>query len=501
MARDGLRTLATTLLQQVHARDSRRSFTPEDHWLMTSQFDLDSFIQTAVFEDEKLEAEGDADEAPAARHWDEGDDEPSRAGAHARNNALSKRQLAFISPRLGVLNNIPFVIPFENRVAIFRQFIQSDRKRLGIEQHVYDRRMRHRAVVRRNHLSEDSFAHLNNLGAGLKSKIEIVFIDEHGLEETGIDGGGLFKELLTSLSKEAFDTDRGLWLETAQHELYPNPHSYAREQAQLQWFSFIGRILGKALYEGILVDARFSGFFLSKWLGRQSYLDDLATLDPELYNGLIFLKNYTGNVEADLSLNFTINDDDFGLSRTIELVPGGSDISVTNENRIKYIYLTSNYRLNAQMAPQCAAFFSGLSEIIPERFLRMFNQAELRMLVGGVDQPIDLDDLRQNTVYGGWEGEEANETIRDFWDVVGTFDKDERSRLVKFVTSCARPPLLGFAELNPRFAIRAAGTDQTRLPTSSTCVNLLKLPNYKDKAVLAEKLRLSINAGAGFDLR
>lgn len=136
---------------------------------------------------------------------------------------------------------------------------------------------------------------LNGLGAALKSRIEIVFIDEHGMEESGIDGGGLFKELLTSLSKEAFDTDRGsfsprppslaprspmlkrrarptgLWLETAQHELYPNPHSYAREPAQLKWYTFIGRILGKALYEGILVDARFSGFFLSKWLGRQSY--------------------------------------------------------------------------------------------------------------------------------------------------------------------------------------------------------------------------------------
>jgi ubiquitin-protein ligase E3 C len=175
---------------------------------------------------------------------------------------------------------------------------------------------------------------------------------------------------------------------------------------------------------------------------------------------------------------------DFGMSRTIELVPGGTDIAVTNENRIKYIYLTSNYRLNAQMAPQCGAFFSGLSEIIPERFLRMFNQAELRMLVGeslfthlvvrtsltwcnlgGVDQPIDLRDLRDNTVYGGWDGDEANDTIRDFWDVVEGFDKDERSRLVKFVTSCARPPLLGFSELNPRFAIRAAGADQTRLPT------------------------------------
>lgn len=90
------------------------------------------------------------------------------------------------------------MIPFESRVAIFRQTILNDRKRLGIERHVYDRQRRHKAIIRRNHLSEDSFAHLNGLGAGLKSTVEIVFIDEHGLEEKGIDGGGLFKELLTS---------------------------------------------------------------------------------------------------------------------------------------------------------------------------------------------------------------------------------------------------------------------------------------------------------------
>lgn len=89
------------------------------------------------------------------------------------------------------------MIPFESRVAIFRQTIINDRQRLGIERHIYDRARRHRAVVRRQHLSEDSFAHLNGLGAGLKSTIEIVFVDENGVEEAGIDGGGLFKELLT----------------------------------------------------------------------------------------------------------------------------------------------------------------------------------------------------------------------------------------------------------------------------------------------------------------
>lgn len=67
-----------------------------------------------------------------------------------------------------------------------------------------------------------------------------------------------------SLSKEVFDTNRGLWLATSEQELYPNPHGYAKESNQLSWFKFIGRILGKALYQGILVNVKFADFFLAK---------------------------------------------------------------------------------------------------------------------------------------------------------------------------------------------------------------------------------------------
>lgn len=56
------------------------------------------------------------------------------------------------------------------------------------------------------------------------------------------------------------------------------------------------------------MDVAFAPFFLTKWLGKQSYLDDLASLDPELYNGLIFLKHYDKNFD-DLCLNFTISEE------------------------------------------------------------------------------------------------------------------------------------------------------------------------------------------------
>jgi ubiquitin-protein ligase E3 C len=118
-------------------------------------------------------------------------------------------------------------------------------------------------------------------------------------------------------------------------------------------------------------------------------------------------------------------------------------------------------------AQQSAAFVAGLHDIINPRWLRLFSQAELRLLVGGVDTDIDIEDLRQNTVYSGLE--ESSDTIRYFWDVLREFDGEERRNFIKFVTAADKAPLLGFRELQPLFAIRGA-EDTTRLPTSSTCM-------------------------------
>ncbi|KAG9045954.1 hypothetical protein FS837_005354 [Tulasnella sp. UAMH 9824] len=469
-ARDKL----TRCLKAIHARDSRRKFTSEDHWLMTSEIDMQSFCEAAIFEERNLDRTSD--------------------------RTLSKRQMAYISPRLGVLNNIPFAIPFNVRVEIFRDFVANDMARVDAPG-PDGGAVGYHCTIRRDHIAKDGYDTLNGLGPKLKRRIRITFIDQFGNEESGIDGGGVFKEFLTSsgsLSKEAFDTDRGLWLATRQQALYPNPHSYARESHQLSWYRFIGRILGKALYEGILVDVSFATFFLAKWLGKQSYLDDLASLDQELYQGLIFLKHYDGNVE-DLSLNFTVTDNEFGETKTINLLPNGANIPVTKENRMQYIYMVSNYRLNVQMKQQSEAFFEGLSDVIDPKWLRMFNQQELQILIGGTEEPVNVDDLRGNTVYGGSFNED-HPTVKAFWKVLKSFDQAQRCAFLRFVTSCARPPLLGFKELNPKFSIRDAGSDNSRLPTASTCVNLLKLPLYSNEYILRQKLLQAINAGAGFDL-
>jgi len=45
-----------------------------------------------------------------------------------------------------------------------------------------------------------------------------------------------------------------------------------------------------------------------------------------------------------------------------------------------------------------------------------------------------------------------------------------------------------------------AGPDVTRLPSASTCFNVLKLPNYKRGATLKGRLKYAVESGAGFEL-
>ncbi|ORX81981.1 HECT-domain-containing protein [Anaeromyces robustus] len=403
----------------------------------------------------------------------------------------------FYKNRVLILKHIPFIIPFEVRVNMFRAMIEQDkRNRTGPFEWSSPVT---RATIRRDRIFEDGYDQLNS--SNLRQKVQISFINEQGLPEAGIDGGGVFKEFLTSITHQAFDMNYGLFLSTSNQCLYPNPHSYARQDERLRYYEFLGRILGKALYEGILVDVFFASFFLSKWvkLGGISYLDDLPSLDEELYKGLLYIKNYKGDIR-DLSLTFSIDDEQFGVAKSIDLIANGSSIPVTDENKIQYIYHMANYKLNTQIYPQCKAFFRGLSDLIEPRWLQMFNQQELQTLISGSNSAsVDIIDLKMNTEYSGVY-DENHPTIKLFWQVVNDLSEEQKRKLIKFVTSCPRPPLLGFKTLQPKFAIRDSGNDQERLPTSSTCINLLKLPVYRTYDVMKSKLIYSISSDSGFEL-
>lgn len=571
-----MRNTVTTTLRMLHERDSRRKFLPQDHWLMTSRFDMEGFIPAVVMEEQRQRALRDADEEdedeeePVHEPEDEDDlyfaTSTSRLSRHARIEALREKQrkvqrermLASVGPRLEVLRNIPFVIPFKTRVQIFRQFIylDKDQRRGGnVDPDLWRHAMlirppsglqtgrdvlgRHSARIRRTNAFEDALDQFYELGDGLKEPIQIQFIDQFGQVEAGIDGGGVTKEFLTTVTREAFYEPKGIPLFVANEKnlLYPNPNAmdqlreylaqqgldprsrlYQEQVAEfLKRYEFLGRVVGKCLYEGILVDIAFAGFFLLKWTqagqsgtasGYRYNFNDLRDMDESLYQGLLALKNYKGDV-SDLDLDFTVEDvvslpNQPTKTVTHELMPGGARVKVTNENRPLYLSYMARHRLSVQPHAQSRAFLQGLGAMIEPSWLSMFNQLELQRLVGGDSSAIDVEDLRRNTEYSGAYtiGEDGQEhpTVRLFWEVMHELDHDTRCKVLRYVTSTPRAPLLGFSQLSPKFSIRDGGQDESRLPSTSTCVNLLKLPQYRTKKTLKEKLLYAVMSNAGFDL-
>lgn len=564
-----VRTIVTGVMRMLYQRDSRRPFLSKDHWLMTARFDMEGFIPDVVKEEERQhEVSEDGDDEDINDGQDITTSEginlvgmamPRRAQQieimrRQQQRAVRRKKLAEVGPRLEVLQNMPFSIPFETRVQIFRQFVFRDqtRRRGGnADPDIWRMSMqghrapggeilgRHHAKIRRDQLFEDAFDQFYELGDGLKEPIQITFVDKFDTVEAGIDGGGVTKEFLTSVTNEAFRTGNGssLFVTNDQNLLYPNPSSLDERkeflkqagltESSLEWkeniadllrqYEFLGRIVGKCLYEGILVDIGFAGFFLLKWAasggtgsdsGYRANINDLRDLDESLYQGLLKLKTYPGNVE-DFSLDFTITDTismPNAPTQTVtrELMPNGSSIPVTNENRPLYVSYVARHRLQIQPYHQTQAFLKGLGEIIKPSWLSMFNQSELQTLIGGDSSEIDVDDLRRNTAYGGVYqiGDDGLEhtTVQLFWKVLKELDDSDRRKVLKYVTSTPRAPLLGFSQLNPVFSIRDAGSDEDRLPSTSTCVNLLKLPRYSTAKILREKLLYAVNSGAGFDL-
>ncbi|KAE8721910.1 E3 ubiquitin-protein ligase UPL7 [Hibiscus syriacus] len=444
------------------------------------------------------------------------------ARTHEVLSANIRSEDAVIGHNMGsVITSMPHVFPFQERVQMFREFISMDkvsRKMAGEISGPGSRSIE--IVIRRGHIVEDGFRQLNSLGSRLKSSIHVSFVSECGLPEAGLDYGGLSKEFLTDISKAAFAPEYGLFSQTSTSDRLLIPNAAARFlENGIQMIEFLGRVVGKALYEGILLDYSFSHVFVQKLLGRYSFLDELSTLDPELYRNVMYVKlyrrcslcmpldvyvefkgliemhflvdktalhidlivgqelarccygkHYNGDVE-ELCLDFTVTEESFGKRHVIELKPGGKNVCVTNVNKMQYVHAMADYKLNRQILPFSNAFYRGLTDLISPSWLKLFNASEFNQLLSGGDHDIDVDDLRNNTRYtGGYS--EGSRTVKLFWEV---------------------------ASDAPLWAA-IGGSDVERLPSASTCYNTLKLPTYKRLSTLKAKLRYAINSNAGFEL-
>jgi ubiquitin-protein ligase E3 C len=410
-----------------------------------------------------------------------------------------------------LLAHAPFLVPFMERAKVFQHLVATERVHYRNRDFISSfggagggpGGLSRFVTVQRGHVLSNAYTEMGNAPPEhLRGRIRIQFLNEMGMEEAGVDGGGLFKEFLETIIKEGFDPGAGLFCQTTDRRLYPNPHAVHAVAHAMKYLEFLGKMVGKALWEGILLELPLAPFFLKKVRGAPCDVDDLPTLDPQLARSLASVKSYSGDDVSDLGLTFSLTDQVLGQPTEVDLIPNGHNIPVTASNAALFVHRVADYKLNQQLRAPVAAFLRGLHSLIPRAWISMFNDRELQELIGGVEggAALDIADLQRHVVYaGGYSADHP--VIQSFWQVLASFSPREQADFLKFVTSCPRPPLLGFAYLEPPLCIQMAmgGEAENRLPTASTCMNLLKLPQYPAQQ-LKEKLLYAIESGAGFDL-
>ncbi|KAI7871090.1 hypothetical protein BDF14DRAFT_1719892 [Spinellus fusiger] len=188
----------------------------------------------------------------------------------------------------------------------------------------------------------------------------------------------------------------------------------------------------------------------------------------------------------------------------------------------------ADYKLNQRAKEQTQAFIQGFRSVIFDGWIKVFSPIELQRVISGEDTDfgkwdmsiklikckifyaLDTPDLRRHTTYQNGYFDQ-HPVIRSLWQIIDILSSEEKRSFLKFVTGCSKPPLGGFGYLQPPFTIRMVSPDgeqpsvegfgliktffklnikskHGRLPTSSTCFNLLKLPAYTRKTLLKEKL-------------
>ncbi|RZR70494.1 hypothetical protein BHM03_00000310 [Ensete ventricosum] len=188
-------------------------------------------------------------------------------------NSFIRQNPGLLEKSFSLMLKVPRFIDFDNKRAHFRSKIRHQH-----EHHHSPVRI----SVRRAYILEDSYNQLRMRSPqDLKGKLTV-----HFQGEEGIDAGGLTREWYQLLSRVIFDKGALLFTTVGNESTFqPNPNSVYQTE-HLSYFKFVGRVVGKALFDGQLLDVHFTRSFYKHILGVKVTYHDIEAVPLEGFSAL-----------------------------------------------------------------------------------------------------------------------------------------------------------------------------------------------------------------------
>ena len=125
----------------------------------------------------------------------------------------------------------------------------------------------------------------------------------------------------------------------------------AHQPHHLEYFRFIGRVWGKAAFDGFLVESELVPATYKFVLGADVSLEDLREVEAAYVRSLEWMLEHDLE-DADLQLTFVVEEEELGLVRQVPLKKGGEAVQVSAGNKHEYVELAARHRLIERVRPQ-----------------------------------------------------------------------------------------------------------------------------------------------------
>ncbi|XP_071953933.1 probable E3 ubiquitin-protein ligase HERC4 [Antedon mediterranea] len=344
--------------------------------------------------------------------------------------------------------------------------------------------------IRRDAIVPTTLDQLSKQGqADLKKPLRVVFMGEEAM-----DAGGVRKEFFLLIFKEILDPKYGMF------KYYDNNRTIWFNSKSFEdglMFHLVGILGGLAIYNHTIIDLPFTLALYKKLLQRPVNLDDLKQLDPTIASNLQELLDYENpDLQDVFDIDFQISEEVFGEVQTVELMPGGKDVTVTQDNKHDYVDRYIEYVFNASVSDQYSAFADGFLQVCGGAVLQLFHPQELMAMVIG-NENYDWEELERIVEYKSVYYKD-HETIKFFWEVFHELTIEQKKKFLVFLTGSDRIPVQGMSHL--KMIIQPVFGNTDLLPAAHTCFNLLDLPVYETKDKMRDKLLAAIENAQGFGL-
>ncbi|CAD8124039.1 unnamed protein product [Paramecium sonneborni] len=327
---------------------------------------------------------------------------------------------------------------------------------------------------------EDSYRQISALNTNqLKVNLAIKFVGQQAY-----DHGGLKRHWFQILSKEFLNPKHKLFIHTPNRQFYQiNRESYL-DNDHLNKFKFVGKIFAKAIMDDCLIHGEFPTYFFKHILGIKLSINDMQDYDVEEHTSMKFI--YGDNDISNLDCVYTYCINNKGQVEEKELIQGGKDIQVTDENKKDYIRKYCHQFMAKNIEDQIKAIQEGFYSVIPKNLIAIFDSAQFKKLLCG-QQQINVENLIENLSYNKAD----IKFIKWLQNILRTFNQDMLAKFINFVTGTYLVPAGGFQNLTRPIQIKITNSN-SKFPEAYTCQKLLVIPAYDSEEVLREKLELAL---------